>query len=189
PRRGRYGGDATDPDWLRAFLPAARSARYGRRAGPAHRHGRARRLRAALEGAGSLAVGGRDQLPHARVQQQRHRVLLARRLLVDGREHLSAVDQADEVVPAALVHRRRPAAVQLRRRSERPPGTAVRSDPDLELLEHQRLLDSPAQRLRRPVDARRTAGAGPGERLLLAQRQYGLSQNGGWSVQRELRLQ
>ena len=67
--RRRYGGDAAHPLRLGALFPAARSARYGRLARPAHRHGRARRLRAALQGAGALALGGHHELPDAVAQE------------------------------------------------------------------------------------------------------------------------
>src|SRR3989454_171553 len=165
-RRGRHGGDAAHPVRLGAFLPAARPVRHRRRLASPYVDAGARRLRADGEGIRPLALGGLHQLPHAGIQQQRRRVLLARRLLVGVGQHFPDLDQADQVVSPAVFDRRRAAAIQLRRRPQRPAGPDVRAAPDLELLVAYRILDSPAQRVRRPVDARRPRGAAAGAPLL-----------------------
>src|SRR2546427_11352296 len=71
------------------------------------------------------------------------------------------MDQADALVPPAPLHRGRAAAVQLRRRPDRPAGAAVWLPAAAQLLGDQRLLDPPAQPARRPSQPRRARAAPP----------------------------
>src|SRR2546428_2791476 len=169
---GRHRGAAATADVERALLPAARPGerleRGAERRLRSLAHGAARRGRvcAFRPGVRAPVVGVVHQHAHAGIREQRHLVPRPGRLLVDEREHLPPVDEADPLVPPAALHRRRPAAVQLRRRPDRPAGAAVRLHPAPQPFGHPRILDPPAQRARRPPEPPRPPAAPAPGRLL-----------------------
>ncbi len=77
-------------------------------------------LLAGREAGGPVALGGPGQRAQPRLREQRSGLPDPYRLRVDERQPPPPVDHAEPLVPLALVQRRRPAGVQLRRRRPRP---------------------------------------------------------------------